>query len=397
MTTGITTSIDTPDFTSNNGGVQACCSDVAKAISIHYDPPMHLSILKMRLHAFFLLCTAVCLPAASQPNIPPRAPSGLTGTTIRTAADGGKRRLSRVVLFGDGSRLAIIIRLQTDTETKDEFTFFDVATGTPMAGFASAGEHVEEVSGSPDGSRVALQIVQQKGSDRTLRVCDAHDGKKICEYHSKNGIMPCFFSADGGQILMHAESTQNSENSMQLMEVASGKVVSRADIESFDNPRAMSPDRTLIVSTDGNGGLINLASLKTGHLFRTIRDDQKREALAAMFLPDGKKVQALYADGTVLRWEVETGKLLSRVNPQKPVPPRTDMVFSADGERVVMRDGDSLINMATVSGKELSRFQHGPNPNSYAEMHFTKSGYFAVRVDWRQSGEVVIMKLPTQK
>jgi WD40 repeat protein len=304
-----------------------------------------------------------------------------TGERVRLFPDPHPAaRLGPPLYAADGA----LVVVRTDRGEKTICSLWDVTAGKErlrLEGFDGAA-----VDGtlSPDGRTIA--VANQTGR---VELWGAATGKLERALVGHRGdVRSVVFSADGKRL-----ASSGDDGTVRVWDAASGKELFR-----FPNagpaPLAFAPDgRTLAAAS---GGLLaprfwdlatGLSAGPTGHL---------RPVLAAAFSPEGDAVTSAAADGSVIRWEFPSGKVLRReasgwagVKAAAVCPAGRAALVAADGEaaRVLdLRSGRRLYDhrlsgvyydgAALSADGDLSAFavSDAPPPRGEFRVHVWQAG-----------------------
>lgn len=286
-----------------------------------------------------------------------------------------------------------------DAISGQELNQFEVPAGTTCAAF------------SPDARFVALA-----NTDNTIRVHDTATGKELHQIKSHDkGIAAIAFSPDRKTLA----SRGAADNTIRVYDLGKGSEVKQITIQAAaaaqGNPGGavlmqvgfgsgpglvFSPDGKLLAAAVGGGGnalvplgggainnggsagnTVNLWSVTTGKVARTIPLPQRRNVTRMAFAPDGRVLATENNDGTISLWEVASARergLLGQPSTPGGVQPgamgvrvmtssgaadsASTLAFSPDGRTLVARSPDHSIRVWDVhSAKELRQFKghHG--------------------------------------
>jgi len=258
----------------------------------------------------------------------------------------------------------------------------------------SAGRHVkiwEAASGrlirrfpEKDDKTDAVWAVSQDGRTfvrasasidrRKLELWNAETGELIRKLSEKFGHTKAIsFSPDGRYILWAGEYDEEGRN-LQMWDVIEDRRVWTADPSSHDDFSAVAwaPGGHSVLSITNYFGNLTLRNAMTG---QTVREFEMREGVAAKtiaFSPDGRTFLSGFEDGTVTRWDVDTGqKLWSLASHEGPV---TTLAISPDGKRVVSGGDGTVLLREIASGREILRMATFTDGEWIA---ITPKGYYA--------------------
>ncbi len=111
------------------------------------------------------------------------------------------------------------------------------------------------------------------------------------------------------------------------------------------------------IAIAGESGSLQLIERSSARLVHTL-DDVRAATSALAFSPDGAVLASTHTDGTLARWEVATGALLSRSSfeLEEGAPPRAQLDYIADGARILVRHGARLL-LWSSSGEPIDEFE----------------------------------------
>jgi RNA polymerase sigma factor (sigma-70 family) len=209
---------------------------------------------------------------------------------------------------------------------------------------------------SPDGKTLAS--VGGFTSARRLCLWDAATGRELHDLAARGTVPSAAFTPDGSGLWAQ------DNRGLLLWDVATGKESRR-----FPNPAgawtiALSPggDMLAVAQRDKN---VRVLEVLTG---RTLHDLAGPEARGLAFAPDGQSLAAAGAEGSVLVWDLATGKKRWQVKAQKFAQV---VVFAPDGKSVASVGGDGTIRLwDAATGKELrtidDKVQDGPDTVAFS-------------------------------
>lgn len=229
---------------------------------------------------------------------------------------------------------------------------------------------------SADGKTLAVR----PDWNGTIQVWDTVAGKelrKIDASQTNGGLAEIGISPDGKTV-----ATRNYDNSIRLIDVATGKMVRELGKKPDNNQNGpfyggnmgltFSPDNKMVVSTGGENvkgkqlwSLI-LHDAATGKELRRIStEEQNAMPMNPAFSPDGKTLVYTRWDGTIRFADPATGKELRQIKDQNGWG--AEFLISPDGKMLLVKGqqtGLRVLDFAT--GKELRKFERrAPQPQVF--------------------------------
>ncbi len=197
--------------------------------------------------------------------------------------------LIRSVCFSPDGRLLSASPVQGESGTR----LWDMKTGTQVEGIQVRAEYV---SFSPDGRFVALSgmgdmKLWEVGARREIKLPDPVRGVR----------MNCF-SPDGKLLAIQSQDPLDPRKAtIELLDVSSGKKLRSLKLpesSGFSSPICFSPDSEVLVCGK------TIWDVTTGQILNTFAGP----TAASRFSPDGNTLAFAGRDGTIVLWDVVTGK-----------------------------------------------------------------------------------------
>lgn len=203
----------------------------------------------------------------------------------------------------------------------------------------AAPQTIAGIAFSPDSATVAI-----KSRDNVIRLFDAKTGKKTHDL----GDPP---AAQGGNFAVVAVSFYG------------------ADTGDF----AFSADGKVL--TAGSGQTLRFWNVATGKE-QSLAGGHRGAALATIITPDGKTIYSRGADGSIRRWDADSGAELGKISEPRGTGAAA---FSPDGKTVALANADNTIRFHSLpDGKEIHKLKG--HVNGIGAMAFTRDGKaFATR------------------
>ena len=205
------------------------------------------------------------------------------------------------------------------------------------------GQDIDDPLFSPNG--ITLATTEVMGSSiSSIQLWDVASGRLIATLPHSQGIYSPTFSPDGSTL-----AAADGEDSVYLWNVASDKLTA-----TLTDPHGQgcytvlfSPDGTTLAAADFDGStyLWNVAS---GRLAATFPDPHSQGVFAAAFSPDGTTLAAADNDGSTYLWNVASGKLAATL-PDPDGQGVNAAVFSPDGTTLAAADDYDNIYLWKVS------------------------------------------------
>jgi WD40 repeat protein len=251
---------------------------------------------------------------------------------------------------------------------------WDLSTGKQVWSANSHSSGIGRAALSPDGKRLLTWGSEGEWTTATsssLKLIDVRTGKLLRVYddYRSMGVGRMTFAPKPDLAFIHFAREGDRQLAMVLLDVNTGKGAESFGWEqSWKYPLAFSPDGELALAhrtpaklgAKGRPVLWDLASGREVRAFDLRREEDANQptfTVAATFTPDGRRVQAIDADGKLRTWDLDGKELRSA-----PLdPPWAEVnVFSADARRLLRASGEQkwgagirITLWDTTGGKEL--------------------------------------------
>jgi WD40 repeat protein len=195
----------------------------------------------------------------------------------------------------------------------------DATTGEELAAVPLGVDWVGAHAFSPDGQRLAA-VISGGGDTRRVRVWDLEAGKELLTFGVDGMTSGLAFSPDGKR-LVTSGNDGHGNNAAWVWDAATGEEVAscRGYLPGESAGAALAPDGKRLVTGGGNEsrGEVAVWDAATGDEALVLRGFPKVTAVA--FSPDGHRIAAACADGTIRVWDgtpVEESRF--RLSPPAP-------------------------------------------------------------------------------
>ena len=257
---------------------------------------------------------------------------------------------------------------------------------------------VRDVAFTPDSRHILTAA-----DDSNVKLWNVETGREVRRYVGHTGwVSALAVSSDGKQIVTgsiwyphhHKAKGRDEDNTLRLWDFETGK-----EIRRFDDPGwpvkdvAFSPEGESVVA-GGENHTAGIWNVETGRLVVRLNPNPPLNVLAVAFAPDGKSVATGYVNSEkkmskaypsdsciVILWDSVTGQEIRRFWGHNA--PIRSIAFSRDGKLLATGSGvgfveaiDNTVRVWSVaSGEELERFRPGTTVNSVA---FTPDGQYVI-------------------
>ncbi len=307
--------------------------------------------------------------------------SGTPITTLALPSEDG-RSVERAALDPGGKRVAIgcIIKPPASmggkptpiSKKNGTLAVWDLASGTILMKL-NRESSIGSVAFSPDGRRVAAGLgcfrgCTKSGADRTVRVWDAASGKLVAQMEAPGDyVNDLSFSPDGSRIAGTVDKDVRIWNvdTGKLLKTLSGHTASISAV-------TFNPGGTL-VATAANDNTVRIWNAEDGTQFATLLGHSSRLSSVA-FSSDGAYLFVASHRGEVRIWNATTfgGCLITN-------PGVNSVAVSSDSTRVVSANPseDQIQLWDSVSGKNLLTWEQNDlyrGPSAQGSLAFSPNG-----------------------
>jgi WD40 repeat protein len=211
--------------------------------------------------------------------------------------------------------------------------FWDVETGELLDTLADAG-WVTAVGFSDRGNKLL-----SSATERSLQVWDVWRGRSL---YSLNGIGPIAFARNG-----NLAATGGGRSAIRLWDVPAGQLLRNIAIPSSKEgvtAIALTEDGETLVHAISESNRIFVWNLEAGEIRHTL-NGHEGEVEAIVISPDGKLFASSSEDGTIILWDLATGRKL------KAMEGKGAIVFSPDSETLIGVGEDNQIQVWGIYGQ----------------------------------------------
>jgi len=280
---------------------------------------------------------------------------------------------------------------------------WDTESGRELRTFIGHDKEVLSVAFSPDGKIIASgsketdfrQDSVGEGSylNGTLKIWDVQSGKELFSIRhggfQKNayGIENITFSPDGTRVAItsavkHGGYTfsviriYNTKTGNLLNTLYGDRKIKSNYFYSLD----FSPDGKNIIATEENGYgkyLIRILNINTGKVLLAINPGENKIS-SAVYCPDGKKILVLY-DTSILIYDLQTGKQIHELKTEDGYKGRVS--YSPDGKYILSKTKKNKINIYNADNYNLVRTIIGYDGDIMSVIYSPDSRYIAACIN----------------
>jgi WD40 repeat protein len=275
----------------------------------------------------------------------------------RMTLHGHVATVERIAVSPDGTHL-----LSSDAQSAH---YWDLTSGRELFSRDKGGP----VAISPDGRRLAL------AGGSAVWVLDERDGREEFVLHEgddKGRVIAVAFADVGRQIV----TVTFEDHAVHRWDAATGRklatVTFRAPFHrnNASFPPSLSRDGTRLAE-GSDGGWVRVWDTATGQVAHEFMDAPLMHATSTAFSPRGDRLAASWAEGTVMVWELPSGKMERRWRAHPSGINR--LTFSADGRRLATGSDDQSIRLWDLSTFEELLVLRG-HVGGIASLCFTPDG-----------------------
>jgi len=252
----------------------------------------------------------VAIPSFDNPTQILDTESGEVLQTLR-----GTPRGTIAYLSPDGTKIATSVHNRNGPMTA---LIWDAATGDELHRLAVPGVSVYQGAFSPDGKKIVMRI-----GDKTARIWDVESGKELQVLRGHTEATEIIsFSPAGRKVVTASTERQESRRSVRwvgsvrIWDAESGKELRQFTFTDSVDDVAFSPDGkkiAMIIGTRRNSTArifdVELGSANFKRELHTLLGAQD----FVVFSPDGTKIVTGGAEHTAIVWDVESGKVLYKL------------------------------------------------------------------------------------
>jgi WD40 repeat protein len=258
----------------------------------------------------------------------------------RADLPGGAPDLNALALSPDGTTYAAVTR---DRVVRVR----DLKTAEARAAFGGHKGQVLALAYSPDGTTLA-SAGDDNVNDGELNLWDLTAGaERVPVEPFPFRLWGVAYAPDGKTV-----AVVGGDRSVQLVDAATGKVLTSYPLPFHGRSVAFSPDGKLLAVAYGQDGWVRLFERNGGRPRPDFQAPGGERVLGLHFAPDGRRLLTPAADGTTTLWDVSTSpaRAVARLAGQEG--PARFALFLPDGRTAVAGGEDRAIRLWDVGGTE---------------------------------------------
>jgi WD40 repeat protein len=183
---------------------------------------------------------------------------------------------------------------------------WDVQSGKQERAFRTAKSYLWSAAISPDGTSV-VSTTADRGA-WTIHLWDVGTGEEVSSFRDIATASYAAMLRDGKTILT------GGHKSLRLWDAASGRLIRTMPNPTLIDSVALSPDgkTTLVGSAYGGNGVISVWDVSAGRMIRQLKGHTDRVSQLS-FSSDSATALSSGLDQAIIKWEIQTGRLLNRI------------------------------------------------------------------------------------
>jgi WD40 repeat protein len=288
----------------------------------------------------------------------------------------------------NGSRIAIDEFDRGDpVYTQVASRIYDVASGKVVFEmYKQPGDQAVAFTLSPNGRYVLISTTDGRGLGSNS-VRDLEKSREIFSVAPHAGYGGGFFSPDGLHLYLAIERRPMEGNldavTFAVVDLSSSKATGAFRLPQ-GRPDAVAPDGKRVISG------MSVYEVPSGRRLCRLETSEGLEYFAAQtFLADSSKYRVANRDGVVFTWSAQTGKLLSRIEPQT-VPASQTMDFSKGGTELIVRTTGMLFYYDAETLHPLGKWKIPDNVAGQVSLGLPTPGEIAVHSGDRKDGDLLL-------